>query len=353
LGIYQINMTIPKSYEGIGAIVNADLNFYGNKIEVVEGLPFPNGETLERTYTYHLYGREEFVDGELISNYQETKLSTINWRIDPTAADNISLTLTFDKKIAAQAYYHACEAESWRETALLDAGYYDRELSKAFIAGGFKSALYDNIYINGQSIGEIHMRDGYATCLLVQYGQAGADILSLAVDSRSSTYSELLPLFESGEGVTIEIKPGLKFTTGVKTEKSFCFVLKNGVFVLQEDETEISVFFDGTKVESGDKLVSNVTALQSSISVVGTNKYTITETREGAVVTFTVALNNGETISFTVEEQITNEVPQDSNGFKLDLSCKSSVSMVWSGLALLASATAILMRKKNDEENNQ
>ena len=132
-----------------------------------------------------------------------------------------------------------------------------------------------------------------------------------------------------------------------------CFVLENGVFVLQEDETEISVFFDGTKVESGDKLVSNVTALQSSISVVGTNKYTITEMREGAVVTFTVALDNGETISFTVEEQITNEVPQDSSGFKLDLSCKSSVSMVWSGLALLASATAILMRKKNDEENNQ
>lgn len=352
-GIYQINMTIPKAYDGVGAIVNPDLNYYGNKISVIEGLEFPNGDTLERTYTYHMFGRENFVDSELMSNYQTTKLSMIDWEIDANAENNISLKLTFDKKIASQAYYHACEAEAWRETALYDAGLYDKDLAKAFIAGGFKSALYDCLYINGQSIGEIHVRDEYPTCVLVQYGQAGSYILSLSVDSRSATYAALLPLFESGENVTVEVKMGMKFTTGTRTEEDARFVLEGGKFVTQIDEAEVSVFFDGVKVEQGAAFTSQVQALQSSILVVGTNRYTITEERNGDVVTFTVQMNNGESISFTVTEQIVNEVPQDAAQGGFNLSCKSSVSMVWSGLALAASATAILMRKKKDEENNQ
>lgn len=354
-GIYQINFTIPKAYEGLGAIVNPDLNFYGNKIEVLEGLPFPNGEdTLERNYTYHLFGKESFVDGDLISNYQETKLNSIDWLIDPTATNNISFFLSFDKKISAQPYYHACETETWRESALYDAGLYDKELAKAFIAGGFKSALYDCLYINGKSIGEIHASDEWATCVYVQYGQSGANILSVSIDSRAATYAELLPLFENGEEVTIEIKAGMAFTTGVRTEKSFLFVLKNGEFVLQMDEAEASVFYDGAKVEQGAAFISEVKALQSSICVVGTSNYTVTETRDGSIVTFVVAFENGESVTFTVEEQITNEVPQDSEGGSSGLmSCLSSVSTVWSGVALIASAVTVLMRKKKDEENNQ
>ncbi len=354
-GIYQINFTIPKAYEGLGAIVNADLNFYGNKIEVLEGLPFPNGEdVLERTYTYHLFGKESFVDGDLISDYKETKLASIDWMIDPTATDNITLFLSFDKKIAAQVYYHACETEAWRETALYDAGLYDKELSKAFIAGGFKSALYDCLYINGKSIGEIHARDEWATCVLMQYGQAGAHVISVSVDSRSATYAELLPLFESGEDVTIEVKAGMTFTTGVRTETSFCFVLKNGEFILQTADAEATVFFNGVKVEQGAAFISEVKVLQSSIYVEGASSYTVTETREGSLVTFVVAFENGESVTFTVEEQITNEVPQDSADSSSGLtSCLSSVSTVWGGVALIASAVTVLMRKKKDEENNQ
>ncbi len=354
-GIYQINFTIPKEYDGLGSIVNADLNFYGNKIEVLKGLRFPNGEdTLERTYGYHLFGKEIFVDSDLISDYQETEVNSINWLIDPTATNNISFHLTFDKKISSQPYYHACETEAWRETALYDAGLYDKEFSKAFIAGGFKSALYNSLFINGKSIGEIHMRDAWDTCVLVQYGQSGANIVSVSIDSRSATYAELLPLFESGEDVTIEIKAGMTFTTGVRTEKSFCFVLKNGEFVLQMEEAEASVFFDGTKVEQGAALISEVKALPSSIYVEGASSYTVTETREGSLVTFVVTLENGESITFTVEEQITNEVPQDSaDGSSDAMSCLSSVSTVWGGVALIASAVTVLMRKKKDEENNQ
>lgn len=43
-GIYQINITLSKAYQGEGQIKNADVNYACNKISVLEGFSFPNGE---------------------------------------------------------------------------------------------------------------------------------------------------------------------------------------------------------------------------------------------------------------------------------------------------------------------
>ena len=349
-GIYQINLIVPKSYSGAGAIVNADLNYLGNKMTAVEGLEFPNGELLDKTYTCNLYGREKFVDYELLKNYEETAPEAITWMVDPTATNNIRFVIQFDKNLSPNAYFHACEAEAWRETELDAAGYYNRDFSKAYVAGGFKSALYDCIVINGKTLAEIHMEDPYVTCIFVHYGQSSTYSLDISVDSRSATYTELLPLFESGEGVTIEIRQGLKFTTAYKTEEDYSFVLKNGTFKLDMERTsEMQVFFDGKAVENGATLVSEVKALKSSVMVAGVSEYILTETRDGTKVSFTIEVVGKEPFTFTVEEQITNEVPQGSGQAS---GCVSSVHAIWSGLAVLASAVTVLMRKKKDEENN-
>ena len=354
-GIYQISVTLPKAYEGAGQMFNAELGYTGNKMSVAEGLEFPNGDLLDRTYTCSIYGGEVFVEYEFIKHYEETSVVSVKWIIDSISANNIHLFIEFDKKISSQVYYHACEKESWREVELPKYNLYDKEFTTVYLAGGFKSSLYDSIVINGKTLGEMHVLDSYTTCLLAQYGQSNSYTLDLSVDSNSPTYDELLPLFTEGNGVTLEIKSGFKFTTGIKTMKDAKFVLTNGKMVSTLATEDVSIFYDGKLVEDGAKFTSNTAVLESNVCVQGINGYTITKTEEGNVVTFTVTYKD-KTVSFQVTQELTPlpEAPAaDNNGAGLLGGCTATLSggFAIGGVMLFAFAAVVLMRKKNYEEN--
>lgn len=354
-GIYQINVNIPKAYEGAGQMFNAELGYTGNKMSVGEGLVFPNGDLLDRTYTCSIYGNEIYVEYEFIKHYEDTSVVNVKWTIDSISANNIHLYIEFDKKISSQVYYHACEKESWREVELPKYNLYDKEFTTVYLAGGFKSSLFDSIIINGKTLGEMHVLDSYTTCLLAQYGQSNSYTLDLSVDSNSPTYDELLPLFTEGNGVTLEIKSGFKFTTGIKTVKDAKFVLTNGKMVSTSASDDFKVFYDGKPVEDGAQLTSNTAAMESNVCVQGVKGYTITKTEEGNVVTFTVTYKD-KTVSFQVTQELTPlpEAPAADNkgGAGLLGGCTSALSGGFAiSVMLFALAAVVLMRKKNYEEN--
>lgn len=352
-GVYQINVTLSKSYNGDGQIKNADIGYACNKITVLEGLPFPNGELLDRTYNYNLFRNftdslmfenEVVIDYESGETFQETKVKEISWQFEEAANNNIHLYILFDKKITSKAFYHVCEAESWRENVLVPGITYDPIFTSAFLAGGYKSSLLNSVVINGKTIGEWHASNNYQTCIYVNYGQSSFYTLDVCIDKNASDYAELAALFESGEGVKIELKEGFKFTTGVRTESDHVFVLKNGSFV-NVDKEPISVFFDGIEVKDGDVLEVDYKALSSSIYVEGAEEYEVSETEDGDVKTFTVTVSDGTTVSFQVKQTVvTAPDSEEEDG------CGSSLAAGAFGIFAAAGCAALLVRRKRDEE---
>ena len=352
-GIYQLDITLDKSYAGEAQVKNADLSYTGNKVAVAEGLVFPDGEVLDRTYTCNLYAGDTFTDREFLKEYEKTSVMSVSWKFFEEEANNINFQIIFDKKLCSQPYLHACDSEGWRESALNDAGWYNAAMSAVFISGGYKSSLLDSILINGKSLGELHAADPLPTVVFAHYGQVGAeDRISLSVDSNSATYQWLKPLFEEGNGVTLEIKSGFKFPNSVMTTEDVKYVLVNGVLQKVSTSDAFTVFFDGKAVADGDVLKTQTAALESSIYVLGDVAYTVTKTVEGNVTTFVVEAN-GKTVTFGVDSTVTKLDPIDKQVEQKDgiLGCGSVISGgVLGGIALALCATT-LIRRKRDEEN--
>lgn len=352
-GIYQINVAISKEYQGEGQIKNADIGYACNKISVIKGLAFPNEEILDRTYHYNLYRNftdnlifenEVVIDYESNQTYGETKVESLTWKISETANGNLQFLFVFDKKITNRLINHVCEPEAWRENLLGQNGLYDGPYTDVFIAGGYKSSLFDSIIINGQSIGEFHARNNHQTCVFVHYGQDGFYTLNMSIDANAPDYDELKALFESGNGVTIEVKSGFKFTTGVKTAKDYVFNLENGRFVLEQDKPQYAVYFDGKLVKDGETLEVDYPALASSVYVEGADFVTEIE-ENGNVVTFTVKYD-GEKTTFQVKQTIT-ETPNTNGGGR---GCGASISVGTSATLLSAVIVMALTKRRKEDE---
>lgn len=339
-GIYQINVVLSKNYQGEGQIKNADIGYACNKISVINGLQFPNGDLLDRTYHYNLYRNftdnlifenEVVIDYEISQTYKETKVNALTWEINEDANGNLEFLLYFDKKITNRMINHVCEPESWREALLGQNGLYDESYTSVFIAGGYKSSLFDSILINGQSIGEFHARNNHQTCVFVHYGQGGFNTLIMCIDSHAPDYQELKDGLLSGEGVNILIKSGFKFTTGVKTTQDYCFNLQNGVFVLEQENPQYTVYFEGKPVTDGQTLKVDYKALPSSVFVSGTS-YQVESVENGNVTTFTVKYANQQ-ITFQVEQSITKS-PESAGGCTSFIYFESSVLLLLSAIVI-------------------
>lgn len=351
-GIYQINITLSKAYQGEGQIKNADVNYACNKISVLEGFSFPNGELLGRTYHYHLYSlftdglnfeNEVIIDYEPKQTFQEVKVSDVTLDYDKAANNNLRFVITFDQRITTKTILHVCEPEIWRENAL-GAGLYSAAYTKLFNRFGYKSSLFDNIVLNGETIGEFHARNAHQTCIMVHYGPTSNNSLVMWIDTNADEYQKFATLFESGNGVTLEIRSGLMFPTGVKTKTDYKFVLIDGVFVLEQGEKEYSVYFDGQLVHDGDVLRTDYKALESSVWVDGTD-FEVKKSENNGVAIFTVKYNNKQ-MSFSVEQP----VAQSSDSVS-DKGCGSSLSESSALLATVLLLTAIMfaVRRKQDE----
>lgn len=345
-GYYQIDVKLSKAYTGKGAIKNADLSYTGNHIQALKGLLLPNGEQLDRSYTYHIYEGESFIDYELIETYDEIHATDVKVRIDAKSNNNIHFLIIFDKQITKSPYYHACETEEWREESLIVfKGMYDKDVSLAYVSGGFKSSFYDNILINGVSVGEWHAIDDLPTCVHVHYGQTDLYTLDMSIDSYSEMYQPLYEAFEKGEDITIEIKSGMKFTTSTKTTTDYKFVVNGWNATMEKEPEEIKVFYDGKEVNDGDSILSSMKAMESNVFVQGTESYTVTKTIAENTVNFKLTFANGEEFTFSVQEKIINEIPEEESGCSSSIAPKNAVLL----LSVLSLFAVFVIRRKRYE----
>jgi hypothetical protein len=224
---------------------------------------------------------------------------------------------------------------------------YDKDVSKAFVAGGFKASFYDNVLINGVSVGEWHAIDDLPTCVHVHYGQTSLYTLDMSIDSYSEMYAPIYEAFEKGEDITIEIKSGMKFTTGTQTMQDYKFVINGYTATMEKDAEPIIVTYDGKVVDlaDGEVIVSSTKAMESNIFVQGTEKYFVTKRTEGDVVYFTLDFG-GEVFTFGVRENIVNEMPAEE-----EQGCSSSLLAGNAALMLTAIAafTCVAIRRKQYE----
>ena len=207
--------------------------------------------------------------------------------------------------------------------------------------------------INGKTLAEWHAIDLYETCIFVHYAQASEFTLDVSIDSRSEIYAQLLPLFEAGNGISITVKSGMKFPTAIKTSEDVEYILKDGRMVTNTTASEVEVFYDGKAVADGDVLKLNTPALESGIYVKGATDYEVSKTVEGNKTTFVVTVE-GETITFSVEQDVTELKPIDKQVDVTDdqggSGCGSVISgSLMGGMAVLAFGVVTMLRRKSDE----
>ncbi len=345
-GIYQISVTMPKAYEGIGAIKNPAYEFAGNEMGVDAGLAFPNGDVLDRSYACHLYSGEKILDMELASDLKKTKIQSVQYSYDE-GSGNLRFTFYFDKNITSLPYYHACETEHWRSHDLYqsDNTLYDSGISEIFMDGGYKSSLMNSVIINGKTIGEWHAYDARTlTNVQTHYGNKGLNSVSVIfAKACPNTYDGINALVESGEGVVIEVKSGWKFMVNTETKSAQTFTLKNGSFVEAVESGEMKVYYDGVSVEDGESLIVRTAVSDQSIAVEGCEEYTLSSVKDGNVTTYTISYGEGETFVFSVRaEVVVVEEEVEESG------CGSVVAT--GSFAGLGIAVALMMAKRKKRE---
>ncbi len=348
-GVYQINVSLPKSYAGKAQIKNAEYGFAGNNMRVLEGLTFPNGETLNKTYTCHLYAGENLVDYELMDFYQTITVQDVQFEFIEDS-QNLNFKIYFSGAITSSLYNHACEKESWRESEdtrdIID---YDEGSSDIFVQGGYKASLLDHIVINGRSIGEWHAYAASAlTCVQVHYG-SGLQLNRMDIRfeaATKSTYDQLYNLVVDGNGVSVEVLEGLKFMTNNKIAKTQVFTMKNGKFVTEGEKQALHVYFDGKEIQNGQEITVQTAVAEESIAVTGIQDYIATWIQEDGKKVCTITYEESKTFTFTVVEDIVKQETSNKDG-----GCSSSLGGV-SIMAAMALCAATVVRKggKKHEE---
>ena len=362
--IFQIKLSLPKSYTGSAQIKYADQNYNTNNMSVLKGLVFPNGDVLDKTYVCHLYWAEKIVDSDMVDEYEDISVESVAYKY--ASSGNIQITVTFDKKITTKSYVHVCELERWRanDLAASDASYYDAQSSRAFVNGGYKSSLLDNVVVNGWSIAEWHAYPGVSlTNVQVHYGYSGNYTMDIHFEKFSpATYNIIDEMLKSGQGLTIEIKQGLKFTTDTKVAQTQTFKLKDGSFVENIKNKATHVYYDGTEVTNGANITVNADVSENSLLVDGPTGYTISTVTNGNVTEFTVTYD-GNQFKFTVTKdfvpteimvQMGSSVPpaedeeQGGNALVIVLSIVGGV-VVLAGAVVLV----VILRKKKEKKSHE
>ncbi len=306
MGRYNMKVSVDKDYVGPGSIINKDLLLVGNCIELQKGLPFPDGDKLSDNFALHIYVTDNIVDVQEEKEYMPIELNGIRSQMDQN--DNLMITLSFNNQVTGDHLYYANNPESFNSKELSKLNgeviYYDADMSKAFIYGGYKSSLLDHLKINGNSIGEWLAKDqvsgspAYNTAIMIHYGMEGGKTATIFVGKESNIFKEILKSYEN-ETMRITLEEGLKFTTGKALGTTSTYGYEENVWTKLSTDG-FSVYYDGQKVEDGAKLTVNNTVSANNIEIYGEGNYRIEEAVSGMTATYTIYDGEEKAMEFTV-----------------------------------------------------
>lgn len=355
-GRYYLQVFLDASYEGEAAIVNEAYYFAGNTLRIDEDLLLPSGEKTGASFLLHVYRTNsitEIIDEEL----REEAVYVENVSAGYDVNGDFNIWITFSEEISAGMRLFLASPDSFGKTQLKPMNnhsivYYDDELAKNFISGGYKSALLDNVLVNGVSIGEWLACDktpGYLTAVMVHYGQVTQKTVSIVCDLAddhswaTDIFTAATESYKNG-GLSVTVKEGMRFPTGKRVNTDAEYLYVNGKW--QKKVNEFGVYFAGNKVENGETVETKVKATVGDVFVSGNDSYTVREERQENVVTFKVYANEVETFVFSVRENIV-AAPEAEQG----MGCAATMQGLTAAYALaLTVGTMVwigIRRKKN------
>lgn len=350
-GRYYLILGLSKEYDGAAAVVNEELFFAGNTVSIDGELVLPSGEKAENDFVLHLYRTNcitEIVDSELV----EENVFVENVSAGYDGNGDFNIWITFSEEISAGTRLFLASPDSFGKTQLKPMNntsivYYDDELAKNFISGGYKSALLDKILVNGVTLGEWLAADGtpgYLTAVMVHYGQVTQKTMSIVCDMADDK-SWATDIFDSATAaykngtLTVSVLSGMRFPTGKIVTQDADYVYSGGKWqTLKED---FGVYYAGGKVENGGEVLTETPADENAIYVKGNGVYTFASERTGNTVVFTVYDGEESIFSFTVRETVVEK----KGG------CSSSASgyfAVTASLSLIAAGVYVTIRRRND-----
>lgn len=353
-GRYYLQVFLDCSYEGEGAIVNEEAYFAGNTLRIDEALRLPSGEKTGHSFVLHVYRTNcitEIVDEDL----QEEVVYVENVSAGYDVNGDFNIWITFSEEISAGMRLFLASPDSFGKSQLKPMNnssivYYDDELAKNFISGGYKSALLDNVLVNGRSIGEwlaYDGTDGYLTAVMVHYGQVTQKTMSIVCDLAddgtwaTDIFNSATESYKNG-GLTVTVREGMRFPTGKRVETSVEYLYLNGKWKMKTDE--FGVYFAGNKVENGETVESQVKATVHDVFVLGNESYTVGEERRDNVVTFTVYAGEEQIFAFSVMEDI-HSAPDTAKGCA---STTQGVAMAFVPALLVGAVVCFGIRRKKN-----
>lgn len=349
-GRYYLSVTLSENYEGDAEIVNEDDYFVGNSVRLSKEILLPSGEKLGNCFILHVYRTNcvtEIVDEDL----QEEKTFVENISAGYDVNGDFNIWITFSEEISAGMRLFLASPDSFGREQLKPMNntsivYYDDALSENFISGGYKSALLDNVLINGVSIGEWLAYDqtpGYLTAVMAHYGQVNQKTMSIVCDLAddgswaTDVFNSATEAYKNGS-LRVTVKAGMRFPTGKRTTEDAEYLFVDGVW--RKKTSEFRVYYAGQAVEDEQRLVTQTKADKNNIFIQGNATYTIEETRNENEVSFTILADGKYAHSFTVTEDIKNA--PDGNG------CTSALGSTTATLLLVVTAIWFGKRRKNN-----
>ncbi len=335
-GRYYLQVVLSAEYEGDAKILNEENYFAGNRISLNENLLLPSGEKLGNSFVLHVYRTNsvtEIVDEDL----QEENVYVENISAGYDVNGDFNIWITFSEEISAGMRLFLASPDSFGKTQLKPMNsqsimYYDDELAKNFISGGYKSALLDKVLVNGVSLGEWLAYDstpGYLTAVMVHYGQVTQKTMSIVCDLAddgswaTDIFNSATEAYKNG-GLTVSVKAGMRFPTGKVTRTDADYRYVDGAWKTIVDE--FGVYYAGKKVENGQTMESELRANLGDIHVEGNEAYTFEETRTGDVVRFVIKAEGKQVFAFFVKETIEN-ASEDGQGFGCTATTQSSFAV--------------------------
>ena len=307
MGKYYLFVSVDKEYKGKGSIINKDKLLVSNCVGVKKGLELPDGHKLSANYNLHIYLTSNVTDVESEITYNPIVVDKIFSRVDQNG--DMLISVSFNNHITGSTVYYACNPDAFNRKDLaalnnLTTTYYEPNAAKAFISGGYKSTVLDNLIINGDTVAEWLAKDkliespAFNSAIMVHYGMEGNKVMTIVISQLSTVGKQLIKKHKNDD-LNITFHEGLKFSTGRECKETTTYQYVDGVWSLLPT-SDLAVYYDGEKVEDGESISCEKAANVSNVAVVGKGIYTIKEDVSGTTATYSIYEDDKKLMEFTV-----------------------------------------------------